>query len=243
MSAKADTAPSILPRHVAIVMDGNGRWAKRMFMNRAAGHRAGAQALRNLSEQMNRAGYAMLTVYAFSTENWKRSDEEVAALMGLLREYIQSYINDSKKNNIRICTIGDLSRLDDDLRKKIAYLGELTKNHDGLRLNIAINYGGRDELLRAVKRVCRDAADEKLNPELLTEDAFTGYLDTAALPDPDLWIRTGGDMRLSNFLLWQSAYAELVFSDKLWPDYTIKDLSAAVESFHSRERRFGGRKE
>ena len=240
---KTELDASRLPRHVAIIMDGNGRWAKKRFLNRAAGHRAGAQALRKLSEQMNAAGYPMLTVYAFSTENWKRSDEEVSALMGLLREYIQSYINDSKKNNIRICTIGDMSRLDDDLREKIAYLGELTKNHGGMRLNIAINYGGRDELLRAVKSACRDAADGKLSPEALTEDAFAAYLDTAALPDPDLWIRTGGDMRLSNFLLWQSAYAELVFSNKLWPDYTIKDVAAAVASFQGCDRRFGGRNE
>ena len=238
---RPDIDLSRLPCHVAIVLDGNGRWAKRMFLNRAAGHRAGAQNLRKISEKMNDMGFAALTVYAFSTENWKRSDDEVKALMGLLREYIQQYIKDSKKNNLRITTIGDMSRLDQDLQEQIAYLEELTCGHDGMRLNIAINYGGRDEILRAVKRVGQDAASGKLTLDALDEDVFAGYLDTQGLPDPDLWIRTGGDVRLSNFMLWQAAYAELVFCDKLWPDYHFDDLLAAVAAFQSRERRFGGR--
>jgi len=238
---RKDIDPARLPQHVAIVLDGNGRWAKRMFMNRAMGHRAGAQNLRKLAEQMNGMGFPMLTVYAFSTENWKRSDDEVSALMGLLREYIQQFISDSKKNNIQIATIGDLSRLDADLQDKIAYLADLTSHYDGMRLNIAINYGGRDEILRAVKRAGQDVASGKLSAETLDEAAFAEYLDTGGLPDPDLWIRTGGDLRLSNFLLWQSAYAELVFSDKLWPDYHLNDLLDAVATFQARERRFGGR--
>jgi len=239
MRKNVDTAR--LPRHVAIVMDGNGRWAKRRFLTRAAGHRAGAQALRKLSEHMNDMGFGILTVYAFSTENWKRSEDEVLALMGLLREYIQQYIDDSDKNNMRIATIGDLSRLDADLQEKIAYLAELTRNHNGMRVNIAVNYGGRDDILRAAKRMCRDAANGRLSIDSINEDVFAAYTDTAGQPDPDLWIRTGGDLRLSNFLLWQTAYSELSFCDKLWPDYQFNDLLDAVASFQSRERRFGGR--
>ena len=230
-----------LPRHIAIMMDGNGRWAKRMLMNRAAGHRAGAQTLRKLSERMNEMGFPMLTVYAFSTENWKRSEEEVSALMGLLREYIQQYIDDSKKNNMRIATIGDMTRLDADLQEKIAYLTALTKNHEGMRVNIAVNYGGRDDIVRAARRLAAEVASGALLPGGIDESVFAAFTDTAGLPDPDLWIRTGGDLRLSNFLLWQSAYAELSFCDKLWPDYTINDLLAAVASFQQRDRRFGGR--
>ena len=230
-----------LPRHVAIVLDGNGRWAKKMFMNRGMGHRAGAQNLRKLAEQMNEMGFKLLTVYAFSTENWKRSEDEVSTLMGLLREYVQQFINDAHKNNVRVVAIGDLAMLDADLQEMLARLAAMTSDHDGLRLNIAINYGGRDDILRAVKRVGREAAEGRLDVEALDEATFASYLDTGDLPDPDLWIRTGGDLRLSNFLLWQSAYAELVFSDKLWPDYHFDDLLEAVAAFQSRERRFGGR--
>ena len=238
---KTDVDFARLPQHIAIIMDGNGRWAKRRFLSRAAGHRAGAQALRKLSEQMNDAGFRGLTVYAFSTENWNRSAEEVDALMGLLREYIQQYIDDAAKNNMRIAAIGDMTRLDADLREKIAYLTECTRDHAGMRINIAINYGGRDELVRAAGRLCADVAAGKQSADAVDEALFASYLDTADVPDPELLIRTSGEMRLSNFLPWQAAYTELVFSEKLWPDFKMNDLLAAVSVYQSRERRFGGR--
>ena len=224
-----------LPRHIAIIMDGNGRWAKKFLMRRSAGHRAGAQALRRLTERMNADGFEMLTVYAFSTENWRRDDEEVAYLMGLMHEYIQQYIDDAEKNNVRMRTIGDVSRLEPSLQGKIAHLTELTKNHDGLTLNIAINYGGRDEIVRAAARLMQQGVKD------VDEAAFEACLDTAGMPDPDLIIRTSGEMRLSNFLLWQAAYAEFVALDVLWPDFRIDDLYQAVGQYQARQRRFGGR--
>jgi len=224
-----------LPRHIAIIMDGNGRWAKKFLMRRSAGHRAGAQALRRLTERMNADGFEMLTVYAFSTENWRRDDDEVAYLMGLMHEYIQQYIDDAKKNNVRMRTIGDMSRLEPSLQDKIAHLTELTKEHDGLTLNIAINYGGRDEIIRAATRLAAQGV------AVVDEAAFEACLDTAGMPDPDLIIRTSGEMRLSNFLLWQAAYAEFVALDVLWPDFKIDDLYQAVAEYQTRQRRYGGR--
>ena len=239
MKEKLDFAN--LPAHIAIIMDGNGRWAKKFLMTRAAGHRAGAQALRRLVEAMNKDGFKMLTVYAFSTENWKRDDEEVSYLMGLIHEYIQQYINDAKKNNVRMAVIGDISKLDQSLQDKIAHLTELTRKNDGLFLNIAINYGGRDEIVRAAKKFANDALCGKIDPENLDEAVFASYLDTSALPDPDLIIRTSGEMRLSNFLLWQAAYGEFFATDLLWPDFKIGHLYEAVIKFQNRKRRFGGR--
>lgn len=230
---------SQLPHHIAVIMDGNGRWAKRRFQPRKAGHRAGAQALRRLCESMNDLGFKELTVFAFSTENWKRSDEEVADLMNLLREYIRQYIEDTKKNNMVIDFIGDLSRLPDDLRRSIFDLRMMTKRNAGMRLNIAINYGGRDEIVRAAKQLAKQSAAGDLNPDGITEAVFADYLDTKGLPDPDLLIRTSGEKRLSNFMLWQSAYSELFFTDKLWPDFTIEDMLEAVSAFQNRVRRFG----
>jgi len=230
-----------LPEHVAIIMDGNGRWAKKFLMKRAAGHRAGAQALRRLVERMNAEGFKMLTVYAFSTENWKRDDEEVSYLMGLIHEYIQQYINDAKKNNVRMQTIGDLSRLEPALQEKIAQLTRMTANYDGLTLNIAINYGGRDEIIRAASSFAKDVAGGKASTNNLDEVAFSRYLDTANMPDPDIIIRTSGEMRLSNFLLWQAAYAEFLPMDVLWPDFKIDHMYQAVAQFQRRDRRFGGR--
>jgi len=183
---------------------------------------------------MNADGFEMLTVYAFSTENWKRDDEEVAYLMGLMHEYIQQYIDDAEKNNVRMRAIGDMSRLEPGLQDKIAHLTQLTKNHDGLVLNIAINYGGRDEIVRAAARLMRDA------PDVVDEKVFAAYLDTADAPDPELIIRTSGEMRLSNFLLWQAAYAEFVALDVLWPDFKINHLYQAVGQYQKRQRRFGG---
>ena len=230
-----------LPGHIAIIMDGNGRWAKKYLMKRVAGHRAGATALRRLVERMNKDGFKMLTVYAFSTENWKRDDEEVSYLMGLMHEYIQQYIDDAKKNNVKMTVIGDMSRLEPSLRVKIAQLKEMTQNNDGLLLCIALNYGGRNEIARAAAKIARDAAAGRLAPDDIDETVFAARLDTADMPDPDIIIRTSGEMRLSNFLLWQAAYAEFVPMDVLWPDFKIDHLYKAVAQYQSRERRFGGR--
>jgi len=230
-----------LPAHIAIIMDGNGRWAKKFLMKRAAGHRAGATTLRRLVERMNKDGFKMLTVYAFSTENWKRDDEEVAYLMGLLHEYIQQYIDDAKKNNVKMTVIGDMSRLEPSLRMKIAHLKEITANNDGMLLCIALNYGGRDEIARAAAKIARNVAMGAIKPDDVDEMAFQAQLDTAGMPDPDLIIRTSGEMRLSNFLLWQAAYAEFIAMDVLWPDFKIDHLYQAVAQYQSRERRFGGR--
>jgi len=230
---------SALPKHIAIIMDGNGRWAKKFFIKRGAGHRAGAQALRRLVEQMNKDGFEILTVYAFSTENWKRDDEEISHLMGLMHEYIQQYIDDADKNNVRMGTIGDLTRLEQGLQDKVKHLAEITADNDGILLNIAMNYGGRDEIVRAARRAAEDFREQDVSK--LDEATFNTYLDTANLPDPDLIIRTGGDMRLSNFLLWQAAYSEFYATDVLWPDFKITHLYDAVKHFQKRERRFGGR--
>jgi len=231
-----------LPGHIAIIMDGNGRWAKKFLMKRAAGHRAGATALRRLVEHMNKDGFKILTIYAFSTENWKRDDEEVSYLMGLMHEYIQQYIDDAKKNNVKMTVIGDMSRLEPSLRVKIAHLKELTENNDGMHLCIALNYGGRNEIVRTSAKIAREVAAGRLSPDDIDEGVFAAGLDTAGLPDPDLIIRTSGEMRLSNFLLWQAAYAEFFPMDVLWPDFKIEHLYKAVAQYQSRERRFGGRK-
>ena len=230
-----------LPNHIAIIMDGNGRWAKKFFMKREAGHRAGAQALRKLVDQMNDAGFKALTVYAFSTENWKRDESEVSYLMGLIHEYIQQYIDDATKNNVKMRVIGDITALEASLRDKIIHLQEITAKKDGMLLNIAINYGGRDEILRAVRNIAFDAAVGNILPEHISEADFTKLLDTAHVPDPDLIIRTSGEMRLSNFLIWQAAYAEFYATDTLWPDFKISELYKAIAQFQKRERRFGGR--
>lgn len=232
----------ILPKHIAIIMDGNGRWAKKYLMHRSAGHRAGAEALRRLTEQMNNDGFKILTVYAFSTENWQRSEDEVSFLMGLVHEYIAQYIADAKKNNIKMRVLGDISKLSEALQSKINNLIDITKNKDGLLLNIAINYGGRDEILRACKKLCHEVVSSKIYVDGITEATFESYLDTQGLPNPDLIIRTSGEMRLSNFLLWQAAYAEFYTTDTLWPDFKIKHIYEALEFYNNRERRFGKRK-
>lgn len=241
MKKKFEITLEKIPKHIAIIMDGNGRWAKKRFLTRKAGHKAGAQALRILSEEMNKLGFQYLTIYAFSTENWRRSEEEVYDLMNLLRDYIKQYIADTKKNNMRINVIGDISKLDEDLRESIEYLKQLTLENKGMCVNIAINYGGRDEIVRAAKGIVRDCCENRINMNDINGELFSSYLDTGKFPDPELLIRTSGEMRLSNFLLWQCAYSELYFSDKLWPDYKIDDLLEAVYFFQNRERRFGGR--
>jgi undecaprenyl diphosphate synthase len=233
---------SEVPAHIAIIMDGNGRWAKRRFLNKAAGHRAGAMTLKKLSYEVEKIGVKYLTVYAFSTENWSRSKEEIDTLMNLLREFIQQYIDESKRNTMRISMIGDISRLPVDLQRKIEELDRITKEKKGLRIMIAMNYGGRDEIVRAMRKMASAVSNGNLSPDAINESLFNSYLDTSDIPDPDLLIRTSGEMRLSNFLLWQTAYTEFCFMDKFWPDFTIKDMQAAITQFQNRDRRFGGRK-
>jgi undecaprenyl diphosphate synthase len=218
-------------------MDGNGRWAKKRLLTRAAGHRAGAGTLKKLALEVDKLGLRYLTVYAFSTENWNRPAHEVDDLMGLLREYLREYINDADKNRLKLTVIGDRSRLEPDLRDTIARLEDRTRAKEGTNIVIALNYGGRDEIVRAARRLIAEygaGADE------LTEESFAGFLDTAGIPDPDLVIRTSGEMRTSNFLLWQAAYAEYFVTDKLWPDFTVEDLKSAAAEYESRERRYGG---
>ena len=229
-----------LPSHIAIIMDGNGRWAKKRFLNKRAGHKAGAEALRKLSRECEKIGIKHLTVYAFSTENWKRSEDEVSSLMDLLKNYIQQYIDDVDKHNMRLTVIGDCSLLDKELNEKIIFLEETTKNKTGLRLNIALNYGSRDEIVRATKKLCQEVK-QGLDIESIDEKMFSEFLDTRGIPEPELLIRTSGELRISNFLLWQLAYTEFFFSDRLWPDFTINDLLEAVATYQSRDRRFGGR--
>jgi len=233
----------IIPEHIAIIMDGNGRWAKRRFLNKAAGHRAGAQALRRLATEAEKLGVKYLTVYAFSTENWTRPKEEVNTLMNLIHDYIQQYIDDSKKNDMRISIIGDLTKLSDDLQRKIADLQQMTQDKSGLRVIIALNYGGRDDIVRAAHALAADAKSGRIKLDEINESLFASYLDTVNLPDPDLLIRTSGEMRISNFLIWQTAYTEMYFCDKLWPDFTIKDLELAIGQYNRRDRRYGGRNE
>ncbi|MCL2708602.1 MAG: isoprenyl transferase [Defluviitaleaceae bacterium] len=229
------------PRHVAVIMDGNGRWAAKRLLPKTAGHKAGAQALKKLAPEVERLGIKHLTVYAFSTENWNRPADEVDGLMKLLREYIRQYIEDSEKNEMRINVIGDEARLDRDLRDGIAELTELTKNKQGLCVNIALNYGGRDEITRAAKKLAGRVAAGELAIGDIDEEKFASSLDTAGTPDPELLIKTGGEMRLSNFLLWQLAYSEIYVLDKYWPDFEINDFNRALEWFNGRERRFGSR--
>ncbi len=230
-----------LPGHIAVIMDGNGRWAKKRLFARKAGHAAGANNLRTLADEMNKRGFKLLTVYAFSTENWKRSEEEVRDLMNILRDFFRKYLSDVKKNNIRLNVIGDITPLDDDLKAIISELETLSGKNTGLCVNIALNYGGRDEIRRAACKMCFDAAAGKLNPADVTEQLFETYLDTAGFPDPDILIRTGGERRVSNYLLWQCAYSEFFFTDTLWPDFKISDMMKIVDEFSGRDRRFGGR--
>ena len=230
-----------LPKHIAIIMDGNGRWAKKRFMPRKLGHRAGAQALNKLVQEANKMGIEHITVYAFSTENWKRSEEEVSALMDLLKEYIGDYIKDNAKSNVKIDVIGDLSKFDQELQDKINELTEISFMKTGLNLHIALNYGGRDEIVRGIKKLYDDLKNGLISENDISEDTFSSYLDTKNIPDPELIIRTSGELRLSNFLPWQAAYSEFYFTDKLWPDFDIKEFKKAIEQLQSRDRRFGGR--
>ncbi len=229
-----------IPAHVAIIMDGNGRWARKRGLPRTAGHAQGARVVEQILEDADHMGIKYLTVYAFSTENWTRPDAEVKALMNLLRTYMKTSLVKCAKNNVRIRVIGDKSRLDEDLQRSIANLEESTKDNTGIGFQIAINYGARDEMRRAVQKLAGKVLRGELSPEEITEEAISNELDTAGIPDPDLLIRTCGEERLSNFLMWQLSYAELYFTDAAWPDFTKEELEKAVDAYNHRERRFGG---
>lgn len=233
--------PEKMPKHVAIIMDGNGRWATKRGLPRKAGHKAGAEALERIIYAAKKLGLEHLTVYAFSTENWKRSAEEVGAIMDLLRFYLKNYFKKFVKDNIRMHVIGEKSRLDTDIQKAIAEIEDLSREKNGMTVHVALNYGGRDELRRAVTKIARETADGTLSPDAITEDTISDALDTAGTPDPELMIRTSGEERISNFLLWQIAYSEFFFSDTLWPDFDKKELERAIYYYQNRERRFGGR--
>lgn len=228
------------PNHVAIILDGNGRWARKRLLPRKAGHAAGARAVEQICEDAYNLGVNYLTVYAFSTENWKRPQDEVDALMKLLRQYLKDCIKRSTKNNMCVRVIGDTMPLADDMKESIRELEEATKDNTGLHFQVALNYGSRDEMLRGMQRLCRDVRDGRVSEDAFTEEVFAGYLDTAGLPDPDLMIRTSGEERLSNFMLWQLAYSEFYFTDVLWPDFDKKELQKAIDYYNGRERRFGG---
>lgn len=231
-----------VPKHIGIIMDGNGRWAKKRFLPRAMGHRQGAQALDKLTKEAEGLGVEYITVYAFSTENWKRSKDEVDSIMGLLREYINRFFND-KKSILKIRSAGDLTALSPDLQADIEKLKEQSKDRPGMTLTIAINYGGRDEIRRAVTKIAEDVNAGKIQPEDINDQMISDNLDTAGIPDPELIIRTSGEFRTSNFLMWQSAYSEYYITDKLWPDFNVEDLKDAIKAYQTRDRRFGGRKE
>ena len=225
----------IMPKHVAIILDGNGRWAKAKGMPRNYGHVQGAKTVEVICEEAYRMGIQYLTVYAFSTENWNRPKDEVDALMKLLRNYMKTCLTTAEKNRMCVRVIGDKTKLDKDLQDRIAQLEEATKNNAGLHFQVAINYGGRDEIVRAVKRFSASHSMDEL-----TEEGLSACLDTGGIPDPDLIIRTGGEYRISNFLLWECAYSELIFSSVLWPDFCEKDIDEALAEFRRRDRRFGG---
>ncbi|MEG2118982.1 MAG: isoprenyl transferase [Pseudoflavonifractor sp.] len=229
-----------LPRHVAIIMDGNGRWAKSRGLPRTAGHAAGAENFRSIATYCKEIGLEYLTVYAFSTENWKRPPDEVSAIMGLLKKYLLEAIEKMERDRVKMCFFGDLTPLPEDLRQLCAKTAEISKHYNGVQVNICLNYGGRDELLRAVKAFSADCVAGRADPNHLTAAQFSGYLFSAGVPDPDLVIRPSGELRLSNFLLWQSAYAEFYYTDVLWPDFDRAELHRALAEYQRRQRRFGG---
>ena len=228
-----------IPQHVAIILDGNGRWAKSKGMPRNYGHVQGAKTVEVICEEAYRMGIQYLTVYAFSTENWNRPEDEVSALMGLLRNYMKTCLKTAAKNNMCVRVIGEKSRLDEDIRKRIGELEEATKENTGLHFQIGINYGGRDEIIRAAKKLAVQVREGTLQPEDITQERFDGMLDTAGIPDPDLLIRTCGEQRISNFLLWQLAYTEFYFTPVAWPDFTKEELEKAVAAYNKRDRRYG----
>ena len=236
---KKISEPGLMPRHIAIIMDGNGRWAKNKKLPRSAGHSAGANTFRAIARHGNKIGLEYMTVYAFSTENWKRPKEEVDNIMNLLRDYLRDAKN-FKDENIKVRFIGNIEALDDDIKKLIKEAEDESENATGMNLNIALNYGGRDELVSAFKKMNEAIEKGELSRDSVTEETISEYLYTKGQPDPDFIIRPSGEYRLSNYLIWQSAYAEFWFSDVLWPDFKPSDLDRAIADFKNRNRRFGG---
>ena len=229
-----------VPQHIAIILDGNGRWAKAKGMPRNYGHAQGSKNVERICEEAWRMGIKYLTVYAFSTENWSRPSGEVAALMKLLRNYMKTCLKTAEKNDMKIRVIGDIEPLDEDIKSRIRELEAATVNNGSLNFTIALNYGSRDEIVRAARKMSRDCAEGMIDPDSIDESVFESYRDTHGIPDPDLMIRTSGEQRLSNYLLWQLAYAEFYFTDVPWPDFTKEELVKAVEEYNHRHRRFGG---
>ena len=229
-----------IPEHVAVIMDGNGRWAKKRLMPRTYGHSAGAKAIEAACENCDEIGIKYLTVYAFSTENWKRSVEEVSTIMNIFRKYLVDSIERSNRNNMRVRIIGKREGLPEDIVKKIEDLEKATAGNTGLQFTVAINYGGRDELVRAAKNIAKDYKNGIITEDDITEDLMSRYLDTREITDPDLLIRTSGELRTSNFLPWQIAYSEFYFTDCMWPDFDMNELVKAVRYYTGRDRRYGG---
>ncbi len=232
-----------IPRHVAIILDGNGRWAKSKGMPRNYGHAQGSKNVERICEEAWKMGIKYLTVYAFSTENWSRPKDEVEALMKLLRNYMKTCLKTAAKNDMKVRVIGDVTKLDQDIQTRIKELEEATKDNGGLNFQIAINYGSRDEMIRGMRKMASDCVTGKLQPEDIKESTFEQYLDTHDIPDPDLLIRTSGEVRLSNYLLWQLAYTEFYFTDVPWPDFSKAELEKSIEQYNHRDRRYGGVKE
>lgn len=229
-----------IPKHVAIIMDGNGRWAKKRRMPRNYGHSVGSKVVEQIIRDAHDLGIKYLTVYAFSTENWSRPDSEVNALMKLLKNYLKDCMEKADKNNMQVKVLGDISRLSEDIQERIIELEEYSKDFDGIHFNIAINYGGRDEIVRGIKALADDLINGNVSKDSINEELFSNYLDTRHIPDPELLIRTSGEQRLSNYLLWQLAYSEMYFTDVLWPDFDKDELINAIAFYNGRERRFGG---
>lgn len=234
----AGDGAKLLPRHIAIILDGNGRWAKRRGLPRTAGHAAGAETFRRIATYCKDIGIDYLTVYAFSTENWKRPREEVDAIMGLLGKYLREAVDTMERDHIRLKILGDPEILPKNLSDLIDETADISTHYEGFQANVCLNYGGRDEIVRAALRFAEDYKAGKA--ATLTEESFSNYMFSAGIPDPDLIIRPGGEMRLSNFLMWESAYSELIFTDVLWPDFTSGDIDAAIAEYQRRDRRFGG---
>lgn len=228
-----------VPRHIAVILDGNGRWAKKKGMPRNYGHAQGSKNVEDMCEIVYNRGIEYFTVYAFSTENWSRPDDEVTALMKLLRDYMKNCIKRANKNNMKVRVIGDKTGLAEDLRESIAQLEEATKDNTGLKFTIAINYGSRDEIARAVRQIGEEIRAGRMEPQEITEELIASRLDTAGMPDPDLMIRTSGEQRISNFLLWQLAYTEFYFTPAYWPDFDKEELEKAIEAYENRDRRYG----
>ncbi len=232
-----------VPRHIAIILDGNGRWAKKRGLPRTAGHAVGAETFRKIATYCRDIGVEYLTVYAFSTENWKRPEEEVQTIMKLLRNYLQEAIDTMARDHIRMKVLGNIDGLPTELQEMVAETDRISQQYEGFQANICLNYGGRDEIVQAARRFAQLCAEGKASPDELSEEQFGSMLFSGGIPDPDLLIRPGGEQRLSNFLLWQCAYAEFYYTDTLWPDFNPAELDKAIESFRSRDRRYGGVKQ